>query len=129
MIETIIQLKPRAEWRPGLTKAQLIAELNTKLQIPGVVNGWNFGDGHFHNKQLLDVVQEKCAYEEGELRVVVLEGQPAHVQRQHYWVYDAATGLIEEGWVDVAEMCKRGPWLEESFEFPVETVRSRTAAA
>ncbi len=40
MIETIIQLKPRAEWRPGLTKAQLIAELNTKLQIPGVVNGW-----------------------------------------------------------------------------------------
>jgi hypothetical protein len=97
--------------------------------VSGVVNGWNFGDGHFHNKQLLDVVQEKCAYEEGELRVVVLEGQPAHVQRQHYWVYDAATGLIEEGWVDVAEMCKRGPWLEESFEFPVETVRSRTAAA
>jgi Cu(I)/Ag(I) efflux system membrane protein CusA/SilA len=40
MIETIIQLKPRAEWRPGLTKTQLIAELNTKLQIPGVVNGW-----------------------------------------------------------------------------------------
>ena len=40
MIETIIQLKPRAEWRPGLTKAKLIAELNTKLQIPGVVNGW-----------------------------------------------------------------------------------------
>jgi hypothetical protein len=97
--------------------------------VSGVVNGWNFGDGHFHNKQLLDVVQEKCAYEEGELRVVVLEGQPAHVQRQHYWVYDAATGLIEEGWVDVAEMCKRGPWLEESFEFPVETVHSRTAAA
>ncbi len=40
MIETIIQLKPRAEWRPGMTKAKLIAELNGKLQIPGVVNGW-----------------------------------------------------------------------------------------
>ncbi|MDJ0367166.1 efflux RND transporter permease subunit [Hymenobacter sp. H14-R3] len=40
MIETIIQLKPRAEWRPGLTKAKLIEELNGKLQIPGVVNGW-----------------------------------------------------------------------------------------
>ncbi len=40
MIETIIQLKPRSEWRPGLTKADLIAELNQKLQIPGVVNGW-----------------------------------------------------------------------------------------
>ncbi len=40
MIETIIQLKPRAEWRPGMTKARLIEELNGKLQIPGVVNGW-----------------------------------------------------------------------------------------
>ncbi len=90
--------------------------------VSGVVNGWNFGDGHFHNKQLLDVVQEKCGFEEGDLRVVVLEGQPIHVQRQHYWIYDAATGLVEEGWVDVAEMCKRGPWLEESFDFPVQKV-------
>ncbi len=40
MIETIIQLKPRAEWRPGMTKTRLIEELNGKLQIPGVVNGW-----------------------------------------------------------------------------------------
>ncbi|GAB2845596.1 efflux RND transporter permease subunit [Hymenobacter ruber] len=40
MIETIIQLKPRSEWRAGMTKAKLIAELNEKLQIPGVVNGW-----------------------------------------------------------------------------------------
>jgi len=40
MIETIIQLKPRAEWRAGMTKAKLIEELNGKLQIPGVVNGW-----------------------------------------------------------------------------------------
>ena len=97
--------------------------------VSGVVNGWNFGDGHFHNKQLLDVVQEKCGFEEGELRVVVLEGQPAHLQRQHYWIYDAATGLIEEGWVDVAEMVRRGPWLEESFDFPVEVVRTGDRAA
>lgn len=40
MIETIILLKPKSEWRPGLTKNDLIAELNAKLQIPGVVNGW-----------------------------------------------------------------------------------------
>jgi hypothetical protein len=42
------------------------------------------------------------------------------VQRQHYWLYDAAAGLIEEGWVNVADVVERGPWLEESFEFPVE---------
>jgi hypothetical protein len=92
--------------------------------VAGVVAGWNFGDGHFHGRQLLDAVQEQCAFEPGELRVVSLEGQPAHVARQHYRLYDAASGLIEAGWVDVAEMVRRGPWLEESFDFPVEVTRA-----
>ncbi len=40
MIETIILLKPKSEWRKGLTKDEIINELNAKLQIPGVTNGW-----------------------------------------------------------------------------------------
>lgn len=40
MIETIILLKPKSEWRQGLSKNDIINELNAKLQIPGVVNGW-----------------------------------------------------------------------------------------
>lgn len=40
MIETIIILKPKHEWRAGLTKEDIINELNEKLQIPGVTNGW-----------------------------------------------------------------------------------------
>ena len=40
MIETIILLKPKNEWREGLTKNDIINELNSKLQIPGVTNGW-----------------------------------------------------------------------------------------
>jgi Cu(I)/Ag(I) efflux system membrane protein CusA/SilA len=40
MIETIILLKPEAEWRAGITKRDIISELDSKLQIPGVVNGW-----------------------------------------------------------------------------------------
>jgi Cu(I)/Ag(I) efflux system membrane protein CusA/SilA len=40
MIETIVLLKPSAEWRKGLTKDSIIAELNSKIQIPGVINGW-----------------------------------------------------------------------------------------
>ena len=71
--------------------------------VSGVVAGWNFGDGHFHQRQLLEAVQEQCGFDEGDLRVVALEGQPAHVQRQHYRIHDASTGLIEEGWVRVAE--------------------------
>jgi hypothetical protein len=92
--------------------------------VAGVVAGWNFGDGHFHHRQLLDAVQEQCAFELGELRVVALEGQPAHQPRQHYWIYDASAGLLEEGWIDVAELVRRGPWLEESFEFPVEVTQA-----
>ncbi|PAW95348.1 metal transporter [Mucilaginibacter sp. MD40] len=40
MVETIILLKPTSEWRKGIKKEDIINELNSKLQIPGVVNGW-----------------------------------------------------------------------------------------
>lgn len=40
MIETIIMLKPKSQWREGKTKKDIINELDAKLQIPGVVNGW-----------------------------------------------------------------------------------------
>lgn len=40
MIETIILLKPQSEWREGLFKNDIINELNFKMQIPGVINGW-----------------------------------------------------------------------------------------
>jgi len=79
--------------------------------VAGVVLGYNFGDGHFHDHRLLAAVQERCHFAPGELRVVTLESQPAHVQRQRYRIWDAADGLVEEGWVDVAEMVKRQPWL------------------
>jgi len=40
MIETIIMLKPKSAWREGITKKDIVNELDSKLQIPGVVNGW-----------------------------------------------------------------------------------------
>ncbi|RUQ40753.1 MAG: efflux RND transporter permease subunit [Candidatus Competibacteraceae bacterium] len=40
MIETAIQLKPRAEWRPGLSTADLIAELDRIVRLPGLSNAW-----------------------------------------------------------------------------------------
>ena len=40
MIETIVLLKPQSQWRKGITKNEIINELNSKLQIPGVINGW-----------------------------------------------------------------------------------------
>ena len=40
MFETIITLKPKAEWRPGVTLASLKAEMDKALQFPGVSNAW-----------------------------------------------------------------------------------------
>ncbi len=40
MFETVINLKPQAEWRPGMTQDQLIAEMDTALKFPGVANSW-----------------------------------------------------------------------------------------
>ena len=87
--------------------------------VAGVVLGYNFGDGHFHNHRLLEAVQERCHFEPGEVRAIMLESQPAHVQRQRYRIFDAATGLLEEGWVNVADMVERQPWLDER-PFPTE---------
>jgi Transmembrane protein of unknown function (DUF3556) len=86
--------------------------------VAGVVLGYNFGDGHFHDHRLLAAVQERCDFGPGELRVVTLESQPAHVQRQRYRIWDAAEGLVEAGWVDVADMVGRQPWLGDE-PFPV----------
>jgi Cu(I)/Ag(I) efflux system membrane protein CusA/SilA len=40
MVETVIQLKPESEWRPGLTQQDIRDELDSRLQIPGVTNVW-----------------------------------------------------------------------------------------
>ena len=40
MVETIILLKPQHEWRDNLSKSEIISEINNKLQIPGVINGF-----------------------------------------------------------------------------------------
>jgi Cu(I)/Ag(I) efflux system membrane protein CusA/SilA len=40
MFETVINLKPESQWRPGLTTDKLIAEMDKALQMPGVSNAW-----------------------------------------------------------------------------------------
>ncbi|HVB45879.1 MAG TPA: DUF3556 domain-containing protein [Streptosporangiaceae bacterium] len=92
--------------------------------IAGVVLGWNFGDGHLHNQQLLSAVQERCNFAEGDVRVLVLNAQPLHRQRQHYQLIDAATGVFEEGYVAVSDMLARQPW---TADFPVEVIPSPSA--
>jgi Cu(I)/Ag(I) efflux system membrane protein CusA/SilA len=40
MFETVINLKPESEWRPGMDVDKLIAELDHALQFPGIANSW-----------------------------------------------------------------------------------------
>jgi copper/silver efflux system protein len=40
MFETVINLRPESEWRPGMTLDKLIAEMDRSLQFPGVSNAW-----------------------------------------------------------------------------------------
>jgi hypothetical protein len=79
----------------------------------------------------LDAVQLICGFEPGEVRVIVLESEPAARGRgyQRYEIFDAATGLVGRGRVPVADMVTASPWLDESFDFPVEVERARAGAS
>jgi hypothetical protein len=95
--------------------------------VAGPLVGWNFGEGHLHNEQLLEAVQRRCHFEEGDVRVIVLEGQPIHIQKQWYRILDAKTGVIEAGYVEVADMLTRQPWPEPGDEFPVHVTTHAVA--
>lgn len=42
MIESWIRLKPKSEWRKGMTAEKIIDDLNSRLQMPGLVNSWGY---------------------------------------------------------------------------------------
>ena len=84
--------------------------------------GWNFGDGHFSNEQLVAALHKRCHFEPGEVRVVMLDAQPIHRQTQQYRLVDAATGEFERGYVRVADMVTRQPWADD---VPVQLLESR----
>jgi hypothetical protein len=87
--------------------------------------GWNFGDGHFSNEQLVAALQKRCHFEPGEVRVVMLDAQPIHNQTQQYRLVDAATGEFERGYVRVADMVTRQPWADD---VPVHVLSNVTPA-
>ncbi|MGJ0121031.1 DUF3556 domain-containing protein [Williamsia sp. MIQD14] len=72
--------------------------------------GWNFGDGHMHSEQLIAALQARCGFEPGEVRIVLLDAQPIHRQRQEYRLVDPAVGEFERGFVRVADMATAQPW-------------------
>ncbi len=72
--------------------------------VGGMVLGWNFGDGHLNDEQLLDAVQAQCGFEPGELRVVMVESQPLFGRTMQWKIVDAASGVLERGETELAPM-------------------------
>jgi hypothetical protein len=89
-----------------------------------MVLGWNFGDGHMHNECLINALQQRCGFEPGDVRVVILDAQPIQIQRQEYRLVDAATGEFERGYVDVDDMVTTQPWADD---LPVHVQHSTAA--
>jgi hypothetical protein len=76
----------------------------------GMVIGWNFGDGHLNNTQLLEAVQAQCCFEPGELRVVMVESQPLFGSTMRWKVVDAADGIVDSGESAIAPLRDVQPW-------------------
>lgn len=93
-------------------------------QVCAMLVGWNFGDGHMHNECLVKAMQERCGFEPGEIRVVILDSQPIHIKRQEYRLVDAATGEFERGYIDVDDMVASQPWADD---LPVHVNRGAAA--
>lgn len=93
--------------------------------IGSALNGWNMGDGHMHNEQLLEAVQKRCGFAPGELVLVHMESQPLFRQRMSYRIVDAATGRLESGTVPLKPMLNRQPW--DDAPVPVQVTSSTVA--
>jgi hypothetical protein len=78
--------------------------------VAGIVVGWNFGEGHLHNMQLLRAVQQQCHFEEGELRCIFVESQPMGRATHSWTIADAATGVRETGEIVVKDLLELQPW-------------------
>jgi hypothetical protein len=76
----------------------------------GMVLGWNFGDGHLNGMQLLEAVQAQCGFEDGDVRVVMVESQPMLGRTMRWKIADARRGVIAEGETAIAPMRAVPPW-------------------
>jgi hypothetical protein len=90
--------------------------------------GFNFGDGHFHNEDLIAAIQKRCRFEPGEFVVAWVESQPIHKDRQQYKIIDAALGVVERGSYRVADAVAQQPWLPDG-PIPLEVTWTASSAA
>ena len=80
----------------------------------GEIIGWNFGDGHLHDQNLLASLRKRVDFEPGEVRVVMVESPQLHNGRMHWRIHDGRDGLMEEGYTYMKDLKERLPWPREA---------------
>ncbi|BDH58389.1 DUF3556 domain-containing protein [Tsukamurella sp. PLM1] len=103
LFSTLLSHVPDVEQRT-LREGELVC--NTMI-------GFNFGDGHLHDENLIAAVQEQAHFEPGELIVVWAESQPITRLRQDFKIIDAALGVVARGRWSVTECVTTQPWLPD----------------
>jgi Transmembrane protein of unknown function (DUF3556) len=73
--------------------------------------GFNFGDGHLHDADMIKAVQDEAGFEPGECVIAWVESEAFGSGVQHYQLIDAALGVIERGTWKVADAVAEQPWL------------------
>ncbi|GAA4480058.1 DUF3556 domain-containing protein [Rhodococcus olei] len=119
-----ITLQKTAAWRTMHSQARgLFSVLLTQLpdidtrtvrEAEFVCNsliGFNFGDGHLHDVDMIRAVQREARFEPGELVIAWVESEALGSGVQHYKVIDGALGVIELGTWKVADAVEEQPWL------------------
>ena len=78
--------------------------------IAGVALGWNFGEGHLHDEQLLEAIQKRCRYDSGELRCIMVESQPMGRPHLDWRIVDAMDGQLDAGRLSVRDLLELQPY-------------------
>jgi Transmembrane protein of unknown function (DUF3556) len=89
------------------------------------IMGFNFGDGHFHNEDMIRAVQDEAKFAPGECVIAWVESEAFGSGVQHYKLIDTALGVIERGTWKVADAVAEQPWLPNG-PIPLNVTWSRT---
>jgi hypothetical protein len=75
--------------------------------------GFNSGDGHLHNADMVRAVQREAAFEPDECVVAWVQSEAFGSGVQHYQQIDAALGVVGRGTWKVADAVAEQPWLPD----------------
>lgn len=78
--------------------------------VAGVALGWNFGEGHLHDEQLLAAIQKRCQFTSGELRCIMVESQPMAKPELSWRIVDAKDGELKSGTIQIDELMELQPY-------------------